>query len=256
MKVDVQTVFAEGKEKWVRGIECSQPFVTGIIDPDWPYTVAPGMKSIAEAKGNGKLSGFTRNRDTEQNQYAQVKPLSIEDMKKLPVGDVIGGYLMMWTVGPFLINGNATTLMKEWGFTPCTILTWAKWDRENDHGYGGVGFWVLGNAEFIIVGKKEGWPSIRTGKSSLLVPETDNLTPETGNLMVAPKGKHSKKPDGLYDFAEQRFPGPFVTLFGRRSRPGWEIVGNESESEMYRGRDIADSLYDILNPVDFSQPCE
>lgn len=209
--ISVQTHFAKGRERHV-DVDLTAPFATGIIDPDWPYTVAPGIETLEAKNGKGKLSGFTRNRDREQNRYLRPEPMSLEELAAVRVGDLIGGYVLMWTVGPFLINGAAQRILASWGFEPASILTWAKYDLKKGHGYGGVGFWFLGNAEFCIVAKRKGWPSIRTGYSSLI---------------VAPKTAHSVKPEHIHKLCEARFPGPFVEIFGRRQRDGWTVLGDE-----------------------------
>jgi N6-adenosine-specific RNA methylase IME4 len=42
------------------------------------------------------------------------------------------------------------------------------------------------------------------------------------------KRVHSRKPDAIYDIAERLVPGgPFVELFARRRRDGWQCFGNE-----------------------------
>lgn len=43
-----------------------------------------------------------------------------------------------------------------------------------------------------------------------------------------PRGKHSAKPDAFLDIVEQVSPGPYVELFARRDRLGWDTWGNES----------------------------
>lgn len=233
----IQTCFAAGKEKFEER-DVSAPFGSGIIDPDWPYTLAPGVKEASEkSEGSGTLSGFTRNKDASQNQYKAEEALTIEEMGKLPVGDLIGGYLFMWTVSPFLLGGmkkqkgsSALYLMDKWGFEPCSMLTWGKYNLERirngepSGGYGGVGFWFLGNAEFVIVGKKPGMPSIRTGTSS---------------LFIEPKQRHSAKPNNIHQLVESKFPGPYVELFGRRAYSNWTVLGNEAPGD---GKDIRESM--------------
>lgn len=213
-------------------VKLKRPFATGIIDPDWPYTSAPGKKSLADVKNageKGRLSGYTRYRDSTKNTYAQPNAMSIEELKELPIGDVIGGYVFLWVVSPFLLNGAAISILQAWGFTPCSMLTWAKYDVENKHGYGGVGFWFLGNAEFCIVAKRKGWPSIRTGKSSLI---------------IAPKTKHSEKPEHVHKICEERFPGPYIEIFGRQNRKKWTVIGDEAPN--YMKQDVRHSLKKYL----------
>jgi len=40
--------------------------------------------------------------------------------------------------------------------------------------------------------------------------------------------RHSYKPDHFYDLVEQVSPGPYVDLFSRRHRLGWDVWGDES----------------------------
>jgi N6-adenosine-specific RNA methylase IME4 len=230
-QIKVQTSFAAENIKHTT-VELIHPFATAIIDPDWPYTVAPGLadpREIEDAENKGRLSGFTRSRDTTQNKYLSKTPLSIEELKALPIGEVVGGYIALWTVGPFLINGSATDVLESWGFEPVTLLTWAKYDLANQHGYGGVGFWFLGNAEFCIIAKRPGWPSIRTGLSS---------------LFIEPKRKHSEKPNNIHEICEQRFPGPYLEVFGRMIRGNWTVIGDEVLGD---GQDVRKTLKEMAS---------
>lgn len=43
-----------------------------------------------------------------------------------------------------------------------------------------------------------------------------------------PRGPHSAKPDAFYDLVEQVSSGPYLELFARRARFGWDYAGNES----------------------------
>jgi N6-adenosine-specific RNA methylase IME4 len=45
---------------------------------------------------------------------------------------------------------------------------------------------------------------------------------------VWPRGIHSAKPDAFLDVVERVSPGPYVELFARRARFGWDYWGNES----------------------------
>jgi N6-adenosine-specific RNA methylase IME4 len=43
-----------------------------------------------------------------------------------------------------------------------------------------------------------------------------------------PRGAHSAKPEAFLDMVEQVSPGPYLELFARRDRLGWDTWGNES----------------------------
>jgi N6-adenosine-specific RNA methylase IME4 len=42
------------------------------------------------------------------------------------------------------------------------------------------------------------------------------------------RSAHSQKPEAFIDLVEQVSPGPYVELFARRHRLGWDVWGNES----------------------------
>jgi N6-adenosine-specific RNA methylase IME4 len=42
------------------------------------------------------------------------------------------------------------------------------------------------------------------------------------------RARHSAKPDAFLDLVEQHFPGPYLEMFARRARFGWDYWGDES----------------------------
>lgn len=178
-------------------------FKTLIIDPPWPYD---------KTSGHGKLKGYS------DGHYA---PLSIEDLGNLPVSavmDAAEAYVLLWTTGPFL--PDAAALVRRWGFQYITTAVWVKTTGL------GVGYWFRGDHEHIIVGKRKGAPSFRTGLRSVF-------------RFEAPRGRHSRKPSFLHETVEKIFPGPYLEMFARETRPGWTSCGNEAPGD---GWDIRDRL--------------
>jgi N6-adenosine-specific RNA methylase IME4 len=55
-----------------------------------------------------------------------------------------------------------------------------------------------------------------------------SLTRTPGRWFQWPRGAHSAKPEAFLDLVEQVSPGPYVELFARRDRLGWDTWGNES----------------------------
>jgi N6-adenosine-specific RNA methylase IME4 len=41
-------------------------------------------------------------------------------------------------------------------------------------------------------------------------------------LIVTPRNVHSLKPDEAYRRTEALYPGPYLELFARKRRPGWD----------------------------------
>ena len=52
------------------------------------------------------------------------------------------------------------------------------------------------------------------------------------NWGIFPVQDHSHKPEEVYDIIERVSPGPYLELFARRSRPGWDAWGNEIPSDL------------------------
>lgn len=54
------------------------------------------------------------------------------------------------------------------------------------------------------------------------------LTRAPGRWFEWPRGEHSAKPDAFLDLVEQVSPGPYLEMFARRGRLGWDYWGDES----------------------------
>lgn len=50
----------------------------------------------------------------------------------------------------------------------------------------------------------------------------------TSRWFTWPRGRHSQKPEAFFDMVEQVSPGPYLELFARRQRLGWDTWGNEA----------------------------
>ena len=48
-------------------------------------------------------------------------------------------------------------------------------------------------------------------------------------LIVSPRREHSRKPDEAYERIEALCEGPYLELFARARRPGWDGWGNQSD---------------------------
>jgi len=195
-------------------------FSSAIADPPWPYRKVNGL--------DNELSGYVHH-DGVKVIYPT---MSVEDIQALPVGSLVSGYMFLWVVSPFLREG--LKILEGWGFDYVTTLAWHKVPGL------GVGFWFRGDHELVLVGtkwldaaKKKKAPSVRT---------------QTSSCFTHKRIGHSSKPDNVHEIVEERFPGPFLELFGRRSRPGWTVLGNGVDQPVgcESGPDIRDSLKDLL----------
>jgi len=165
-----------------------------LADPPWAY-------ELRSAAGESKAP---------QAQYAC---MDIDAIKALPVSHLARGdcLLVMWATAPMLPQGIAT--MAAWGFRFVTAGAWAKQSKTGRKWAFGTGYVMRSAAEFFLVGA---------------LGEPDYQVRNIRNLLVAPVREHSRKPDAMHDLVETLVPGPYVELFGRQQRSGWDVWGNET----------------------------
>ena len=53
------------------------------------------------------------------------------------------------------------------------------------------------------------------------------LANDVRQVVIAPVGEHSEKPEEVRRRIERLFSGPYLELFGRKPTPGWTVWGNE-----------------------------
>lgn len=114
-------------------------------------------------------------------------------------------HLWLWTTATFLWDAPRVAL--SWGFRPTYTLTWAKLGL-------GVGGRFRHTTEFVLFCER-----------GAQLPITRRDVP---THFIWPKGVHSRKPDAFYDLVESVSPGPYLEMFSRRSRLGWDAWGNEA----------------------------
>ncbi len=155
---------------------------------------------------------------------AQYPTMDVSAICALPVSNLArpNATLLLWGTWPKL--EWAFQVIKAWGFYYVTGFPWIKIDgMVGPDLFGdiqarpqyGIGYWVRGCSEPILIAKR-GDPSLPVnGWVGLL---SENL-------------QHSRKPADLYQYAES-LPGPYLELFARRKRPGWDVWGNQVASDI------------------------
>ena len=135
--------------------------------------------------------------------------MDLEDIAALPVRDLAerDAHIYLWTTQHYL--ADAFDILRVWGFRYSTTLVWAKPPLGI-----GVGGTYATNAEFILFGRR----GILKAKQRL----------NTCWWSFNRTHEHSRKPDGFLDVVEATSPGPYLELFARRQRLGWDTWGNEA----------------------------
>jgi MT-A70 len=84
---------------------------------------------------------------------------------------------------------------------------------------GRQGYWTRSNTEACLFATK-GAPM--------------RLATDVHQVVLAPVGEHSAKPEEVRRRIERLFGGPFLELYGRRPVAGWTVWGNEIPREQFR----------------------
>lgn len=135
--------------------------------------------------------------------------MSLDDIKALPVSAMAdrNARLFLWTTNRYL--PDAFGVIDAWGFQYRQTAVWHK--KGNPSPWGGS---VAPNhAEFLLVGVR--------GKP-------ERLTMWPSSVVAINVGRHSQKPETFLDLIEMVSPGPYLEMFARRNRLGWDTWGNES----------------------------
>lgn len=144
------------------------------------------------------------------------KCMTLEEIQALPVQDIAEDdcVLLMWVTWPCLQEGLAT--IKAWGFEYKTCgFSWAKKNKSNLGFHMGMGFWTRANTEVCLLATR--------GKPKRI----EETGPSVRQLVVSPVREHSRKPDEMYGKIEDLVVGPYIELFSRTDREGWDFWGDE-----------------------------
>ncbi|MFO1069673.1 MAG: MT-A70 family methyltransferase [Geminicoccaceae bacterium] len=149
---------------------------------------------------------------------AHYDTMSLAAIKALPVASWTAPdcVLLMWATDPLL--PRALEVIAAWGFTYKTVgFYWAKLNKGRDgllfgprDFFTGLGFWTRANPEPCLLATR-GRPKRQSGNVQRLV--------------VAPRREHSRKPDEVAERIERLAPGPYLEMFARETRPGWDSWG-------------------------------
>lgn len=151
--------------------------------------------------------------------------MSLGDIKALPVLDWAAPdcVLLLWTTDPML--EKAIEVIHAWGFTYKTVgFYWAKCSIESSTPIFkpgeiiswpiGTGYWTRANPEQCLLATR-GHPK--------------RINADVPKLIVSPRREHSRKPDETYARIERLCDGPYLEMFARARRLGWDAWGDQSE---------------------------
>ncbi|MBT8453911.1 MAG: hypothetical protein KJO40_18260 [Deltaproteobacteria bacterium] len=169
-------------------------------DPAWPYSDR-GSRMAPSYAGEGRADSHYQVQDlaTIKAMGSLVKLLAAED-----------SFLFLWVPNALLPSG--LEVMAAWGFDYKTMITWVKTTKDGRPRIGG-GHYTRGCTEQLLLGRR-GCAKVRSHS----VP----------NVILAPRGAHSAKPDESYQLIERLCVGPYLELYARRQySDAWSVWGDQ-----------------------------
>ena len=171
-------------------------------DPPWKF-------AAYSEKGEGRSA------------VAHYDCMTMKDLFVLPVQEIATDncVLFLWTTDPFLPMG--IKLVEAWGFKFKTVaFYWAKLNQRANQNlfseedfFTGLGYWTRANIEPCLLATR-GNPK--------------RISKKVKRLIIAKRREHSRKPDIVYKRIEELIEGPYIELFARSSREGWDTWGDQT----------------------------
>jgi N6-adenosine-specific RNA methylase IME4 len=180
---------------------CLQRRRYGVIyaDPPWSF-------HNWSAKGTGR------------NAISHYDCLDFPALASLPIAELAADNcaLFLWVTDPLL--PRAIELMEAWGFEYKTVaFYWVKLNTAAKHPadyFTGLGYWTRANPEQCLLCTR-GKPT-RQAKN-------------VKRLIVEKRREHSRKPECVRERIERLVAGPYLELFARETKQGWDTWGDQVE---------------------------
>jgi N6-adenosine-specific RNA methylase IME4 len=172
-------------------------FRTVLADPPWRFT-----------NRTGKVA-------PEHRRLDRYDTMQTDEICDLPVAAVLAdtAHLYLWV--PNALVSDGLHVMSAWGFVYKSMLIWHKVRKDGGSDGRGVGFYFRNVTEPILFGVRGTMRTEAAGRRQV-------------NLLASRKREHSRKPDEQYTIIESCSPGPYLELFARYPRSGWQTWGLEA----------------------------
>lgn len=180
-------------------------YATILADPPWQFL-----------NRTGKVA-------PEHRRLLRYPTMEQREILELPVARLAAAksHLYLWVPNALLAEG--LQVMEAWGFTYKSNLVWYKVRKDGGPDGRGVGFYFRNVTELVLFGVRGSLRTLPPGRTQV-------------NILATRKREHSRKPDEIYDLIEACSPGPYLELFARFPRTGWNQWGNEDvEENSYHG---------------------
>jgi len=171
-------------------------------DPPWKYDDKLGT-NIA------KMGGYSK----------YYEGMELNEICRLPIKEISDDdcILFLWATMPML--KEAFEVIESWGFKYKTCaFSWIKLNPKNGKIFKGVGRWVQGNNELVLLATK--------GKPK-------RVTKNISQIIMGKRRQHSRKPDEVRERIVKLMGDlPRIELFARQRFKGWDVFGNQTPEDV------------------------
>lgn len=187
----------------------TERYRTVVVDPPWDHSDGTGFHFGAK---DTRRSGGGEKRATAP----PYRHMALEEIAALPVVDFAAddAHLYLWTTQRYL--QPSFDILAGWGFKVSATLVWCKAPM------GFMGGAYRSSTEFCQFARRGSLPH------KTQAPQRWFTWPRVGWTQADSAAKHSRKPDAFIDIVEQVSPGPYLEMFARRARFGWDYWGDQS----------------------------
>jgi N6-adenosine-specific RNA methylase IME4 len=181
------------------------------------WNEAPGLYATILADPPWQFRNRTGKMAPEHKRLLRYPTMKLPEIVGLPVAGLAAprAHLYLWVPNALLEEG--LRVLAAWGFTYKANLVWCKVRQDGGPDGRGVGFYFRNVTELVLFGVRGSMRTLPPGRRQV-------------NFLATRKREHSRKPDEIYDLIESCSPGPYLELFARFRRPGWDQWGNELET--------------------------
>ena len=183
---------------------------TIVVDPPWPAVGDCDYRTRPLAPKGG-----LRGRDG----FAPYPLQSLEWIRALPVNSLAAdeAHLYLWVPAGLNRIGEGVRTAEAWRFKVVSEIVWCKPSF-------GLGKFPRPQHEIILV--------CRRGRLPFRVNDVGSV-----GHWRAPR-QHSRKPEAFLDLVERASPWPYLELFARRQRLGWDTWGDECRCDIELGAPV------------------
>ena len=192
------------------------------MNEDWPFGDLPrGRYGAIYADPPWSWKSWDGN-EGDRGAGRHYSTMSRAEILTLPVAEIAASdcVLFCWVTWPTLLQ--AIEIINAWGFEYKTCaFAWIKANnrqmnmlRDDADVQVGLGYWPRANSEVCLLATR--------GKPK-------RLNADVRQGIIEPRREHSRKPDCVPGRIERLVAGPYLELFARTTRQGWDSWGNQTD---------------------------